>query len=37
MRNYIRAIIFITLLLVPDSTHHDVRLQLGVPVQHGND
>lgn len=37
MRNYIRTITLITLLLLPASTHHDVGLHLGVPVQLGDD
>lgn len=37
MRNFIRTITLITLLLLPASTHHDVGLHLGVPVQLGDD
>ncbi|SDS79135.1 hypothetical protein SAMN05216496_2432 [Pseudomonas sp. Z003-0.4C(8344-21)] len=37
MRNYIRTITLINLLLLPASTHHDVGLHLGVAVQLSND
>jgi hypothetical protein len=37
MRNFLRAIVFFTLLLLPASTHHDVGLHLCVPVRQGND
>ena len=37
MRNCIRTITLITLLLLPASTHHDAGLHLGVPVQLSDD